>query len=700
MGLDRTTDAIAHFIGFFDLKVDALRQRELHDAFNMKRADPDLGQIGTVTVDIPAKYKLIQDDTKPTTHTSPAVSPPILWPPAPSLPDLAQPMPPAPRPEDPEREDDPLAPLAELSWSFTLPPPVPMLPGSMITITVQTAYLSDIDLLGTGHFRDPAESIADLGKLAVAARLLHAPEGFGPAEIPDLEAIDALAEAMAGFSVGQSFGFEVNTLHGDEAPAKLMNGVEVEALPGWNDLLPLHHRPEEEDEEAQDDTLLAEWALPEAYTPNEDGPEGHSLVTGGNLLINEAHVSVSLVDAPLIAVGGAWRDIDVVSQVSAVTNHDAGPGATAAPSSIYQTVEIETEANPAFWQEGRDMAGAGPDTVILSVISGDLIISNYIEQIIEVMDNDMFGMAIGGANTAYILGDNTVFNATNLFTGGMAYDLILIGGDYLTVDTIHQTQILLDDDVIDAALPAAGAPAAQAVEEDAAQAHSGLAKSAESTSFPLDEDDAEEDAEEEGAEPETAWDPAPDNLLMSEAKLMTIGEDTRAEMSATLADMLASGTDDMEALKQSLMNDPALAGLEQARVLKIEGSLIQMNTLKQTILASDRDDIRIDGGTPGDLELVAGANALLNAATLQARGVDSVVMTKEEGYSDLLIHQARLIDEPELMEVSGAELANEAVAFLMEETQDGISQKMSDTFATAKADIMAENFDPMAGAFV
>lgn len=678
MGPDRTTEAIAHFIGFFDVKVDALRMRELHDAFLMKRAEPDLEQIGTVTVEIPAEYELIRSDHDPGTFKAAWPVPPIIWPPAPALPNDGRALDFSTSGDRPDLPVEALPPvpfenslaIAHLHMKWQAPAVAPPLPGSMITVTIETAYLSDIDLLGSGVFRDPADSIADLGRLAAAARALHAPSGFGPAEVPDAEAVETFITALANFTGAQGFGFETSTLRGSEVPQMLVNGTEVDDLPLWDDLKPLHHRADEPDGEP----LLPGWALPKEYVANSETPEGHSLITGGNLLLNKAQFSVSLVDAPLIAVGGTWRDIDVVSQVSAVSNHDTGSAAPPAPSSIYQTVLVETLASAAPWQDGRDMSGGGPSKLLLSVISGDLVLSNYVEQIIEVMDNDLFGMAIGGANTAYILGDNTVFNATNLIVGGMAFDLILVGGDFLTIDTIHQTQILLDDDRIDAARPILPAPANTAALDRADDAASG--------------------------DPGSVWEPVADNLLMSEARLTTLGVDLRAELSDSLAAMLSDSTTELDTLKERLMNDPALAGLEQARVLKIDGDLIQMNTLKQTILASDRDDIRIDGGVPDDMQLVAGSNALLNAAAISVRGVDSLVMTREEGYSDLLIHQARLIDEPDFDGPLAGELASEAVAFLMEDTRSDIAQKMDDTFATTKETLAADNFDLMSGVLV
>jgi hypothetical protein len=166
--------------------------------------------------------------------------------------------------------------------------------------------------------------------------------------------------------------------------------------------------------------------------------------------------------------------------------------------------------------------------------------------------------------------------------------------------------------------------------------------------------------------------------------LKTVGLDTAAEMTASMAGILASPTDDLEALREKLLNDPALAGLEQARVLKINGDLILSNTIKQTILAADRDDIRVDGAAPPGLDIVAGQNAMLNAAAISLWGVDSKVMIATEGYSDLLIHQARLVDEPDAPETADPGLVSEAVAFLMDGIDATVAGKTADVAAKAE----------------
>jgi hypothetical protein len=455
---------------------------------------------------------------------------------------------------------------------------------------------------------------------------------------------------------------------------RIVNGEAVEEVPDWQDLLPAHHR----DEVSADG--LEDWELPEAYRPNPDAPEGHEIVAGGNLLVNEAQIALSYIDAPLIAVAGSWIQLDVVSQVALVSNRDEGIEIGAAGATeVYQIVEVETEAKAAKWTVPGAEAGAPPSRLSVEIVAGDLFVSNHIDQVIELFDNDAFAMEILSANSAWILGANIVVNATSLVTAGFGYDLILIGGDFVSIDTIHQSLVLLDDDRVET-----GAAAAMPALFDTGRATEGTAQAADGIAGGIGENrEVEEEAEET-----PATDPAPDNLVVNKALLKTVGLDTAAEMPVSLAGILAQPSDDLEALREQLLSDPALAGLEQARVLKIDGDLILSNTIRQTIQASDRDDILVDAPPPG-LEVVAGQNAMLNAAAISLWGVDSTVMTGGGVYSDLLIHQARLVDEPETPDPG---LVSEAVAFLMDDIGAGVAAKTADLAGQA-APAAADAYD-------
>jgi hypothetical protein len=69
---------------------------------------------------------------------------------------------------------------------------------------------------------------------------------------------------------------------------------------------------------------------------------------------------------------------------------------------------------------------------------------------------------------------------------------------------------------------------------------------------------------------------------------------------------------------------------------------------------------------------------MMNAAAISLWGVDSKVMTQSEVYSDLLIHQARLMDEPDAPEVADPGLVTEAVALLMDDIDGTVTGKTAD----------------------
>ena len=667
MLIDRTTETISHFGGLFALKVEQERLRDIYEEFTAERRQAELAPVEPMAPEIDTAHELLRTNAGP---KEPAI--PV------TLEETGLSVPRWQAPDDPAQ--GPAAPLLELAGAieaggaFVLrvpsDPTVPAgVPGSMLTVTVQVARLEDNDVVGAGDFRDVALHAAELADWADVAAALHAPAGPGPAGIPTLEDALALHAEMQAFVAAAPEGGEVFTSLGPAVPRKIVNGEAVEEVPEWKDLLPAHHRDEDEEDGFED------WELPEFYRPNPDAPEGHSIVAGGNLLVNEAQIALSYIDAPLIAVGGTWAQLDIVSQVAMVSNHDEGlsigeEGAT----SVYQIVEVETQAKTANWTLPGAEAGAPPARLSVEVVAGDLFVSNHIDQVIHLLDNDAFAMSILSANSAWILGANIVVNATSLVTAGFGYDLILVGGDFISIDTIHQSLVLLDDDRVEIGAEAAP-PVLAAFDAGTERATEGRAEASDGIAGGI----GTQGEPEEEAEDAPSADPAPDNLLVNKALLKTVGVDTAAEMSASLAGILAQPSDDLEALREQLLTDPALAGLEQARVLKIDGDLILSNTIRQTIHAADRDDILMDSAPPG-LDLVAGQNAMLNAASISLWGVDSTVMTGNEVYSDLLIHQARLVDEPETPDPG---LVSEAVAFLMDDIEAGVAGKTADVAGKA-----------------
>jgi hypothetical protein len=171
---------------------------------------------------------------------------------------------------------------------------------------------------------------------------------------------------------------------------------------------------------------------------------------------------------------------------------------------------------------------------------------------------------------------------------------VCLGGNFISIDTIHQTLVLLNDDVVGPGN--AGGPSAASFDTETALAVDGRAEADGIPGILGTPVQGEEDA---GTVPSA--EPAPDNLLVNKALLKTVGVGTAAYVTESLAGILASPTDDLDALQEKLLNNPALAGLEQARALKINGDLILSNTINQTILASARDDILVEAQAPAGL---------------------------------------------------------------------------------------------------
>lgn len=613
MSFDSVTEKIAHFIGTFDLTIEQARLRDQYEEFTALRRKAELDELEDPTkiqikadLDLdPGKYGPLSYlfDTPPAT---PGLPPAPDGPPIPTV--VALGPPPALGPPLPDGD------LAEAAQNVIILEPqiVTELIGSAVTYTFQSIYLRDNDVVGEGDFRDTGQLMAQAEAAAQVATSMHglSAPSFNISDYLSVEYVEAMAQEMLSPIQVEVEGATVYQFHGEDAMGVIVNGEYVDEAPVWDDLLPEHHQTEEEDdEEAGPDPLPAEW-------DQDDGPEyadGHTVIAGGNLAINEVSATVAWVDAPYIAVGGKSIELTMVSQVAVVSDMDEGTHGGSG-TNVVQSSSIEVEGNAAHWiGEGGEDA---PGLVHVDWIHGDLIVANFVKQTIDATDIDHIETEISASTTLYALGDNEMVDVTSILQLGSYYDLVMIDGDMITVDTFMQTLVLLDDDIVTGGL------------------HQ-----------PIDGSD--------------------ENLVMNQVSLTTEGEDTHEAMQAPMAEAMALGESDMEALEDALMNDPMFAGMEQMRVLKVDGSLLQVNVVEQSTILADQDDVHLHGPNADETEVIAGSNALLNAANVTKAGVDSVVMAQDGSYSDLLLHQASLIDMPTNEEI--AEMTNEAIAALMDE---------------------------------
>ncbi|KIC43208.1 type I secretion protein, partial [Ruegeria sp. ANG-R] len=501
--------------------------------------------------------------------------------------------------------------------------------GSAVTYTFQTIFLRDNDVVGEGEFRDVDQLIALAEAAAQVAASMHAfsVPSISISDYLSIEYVEELAEQMLAPINVEVEGAIVYQFHGEEAMGVIVNGEHVDEAPVWADLLPKHHQPDEEEEDDTPDAMPAEWDRDD----DSEFADGHTVIAGGNLAINEVNATIAWVDAPYIAVGGKSIDLTMVSQVAVVSDIDKGTNGGSGTNVVHSST-IEVEGKSAPWLKQGSSEDDAPAFVHVDWITTDLIVANFVKQDIDATDIDHIDAEINATTTLYALGDNELVDVTNILQLGSYYDLIMIEGDMISVDAFIQTHVLMDDDVVTGGLPE-----------------------------PIDGSD--------------------ENLVMNEVSLKTEGEDTHQVMHDSMAEAMALGEDDLAALEDALMNDPMFAGMEQMRVLKVDGSLVQVNVAEQSTVLADQDDVHLKGPHADETEVLAGSNAMLNAASVTKAGVDSVVMAQDGSYSDLLLHQASLIDMPTNEDI--AEMTNEAIAAIMEEAgmpgyESGIGPKGND----------------------
>jgi hypothetical protein len=358
-----------------------------------------------------------------------------------------------------------------------------------------------------------------------------------------------------------------------------------------------------------------------------DVEDGYTVVTGANQQLNEAGVHSAWLDAPVIAVMGDVAVIDAISQVNVLFEANIG-SAEAVLSQSYNSASIIETATSVVDPEAGDEAGGGPgrpdmpDYWVVTRVDGDLIQVNWVEQFNFATDQDMARVEFSGGDTLIQLGNNSLMNFAEMLEIGFGYDLIMVGGAMVSVNLISQVNALLDIDSI---------------------------------SY-------------DGAGPDSLS--MSDNLLFNSAVIESTGVDNWVEMDVKFANAghaLAAGAKNIGA---SVAKNEMFDGIDVLRVLYIEGDWLTINSITQTNILGDADQVHLAladfvNKSGGEVTITTGSNSLVNLAEVVDYGVDSTVMVGGEVYSDALIYQAELIDtDADPSGVALTALANEAVAFL------------------------------------
>lgn len=634
MAFDPITDIVSHFIGLFHVASEEARLRDFYDRFDRRPPSEAESKPAPLAVNpFQSPYDLGRFD--------PGISYPVRQAPAaeedsaPSA-GFAQSDQPLSGLPPPDRGPDDILPVGPeggglsfdgglylVDGTIQLP-----LPGSVMTLTVQTLTLEDDDLVTFGPsagFVAPAVYLAQLTALAEVGAALHAEGRLETiaALAGSSEQIIAAAKALTTLADPQQDVASASSHRVDGAGAIIVNGVATSEMPQFEDSLPAFLKPQLDPEPGPD----APPADPHATAG--DNPyavdAGHTVVTGANMSLNEAFVTTRWVDAPVISVAGDVISVDSISQVSVLQDVGQGGGiAGTSASQVINAAQIAMSPSAALVppaSPGEDI-GLPTDWVIVR-IDTDLVSVNWIDQHIFATDTDRVEVSFSGSNTFLGTGENLLSNATSISEYGMQYDLIIVGGNMITVNAITQTLVLLDSDTV----KGGGNSPVEGVSSN-------------------------------------------DNLLFNQALIQKTGIDTVGAISqafqAVTQDLAAGAT----TLSADIAQSALFAGKGMVTALFVKGDFIKMNLIAQTNIVGDADQVTLaldalQASISGQVNMTLGSNALLNAASIQDHGVDSLVMAGGDVYSDALIYQADLIDTG-ASEIAGSTtaLASEAVAFL------------------------------------
>ena len=660
--LDKFTEIVAHMIGIFHTTLEAERMRDAYAEFKFKQINSSVNELEPGSIHFTLRYTLKNFDPELKYTPLSSDAPFAIWSTAFARPNFPEPyLPPGEGLSLDFHRMQPAAPFFSPGRPLLQLEP----PGSVAVVSAQSAWMQDDDLLRLNsvhaEFTNPTVYTAILHDLHAVAQTLGVLSDrtmwsiSADGEGSFIELYDLMGETHAAARIGET----VTVLHGSEAYGMFVNGTAVDALPLLEELLPELLQDEDADEDSEAGLIGEEGqdvrsqienaesiqdtdAFRSLNPPSEEAElfgleSGHQIVTGGNMMLNEVIMNVSWLDAPVISVMGDVVDLNSISQVNVLAEYATfdGVGQDSLSATFNIAMMSYTSSNPLLTESdeieasndsAKDAYVGFPKNWAVTRIDGDLLTINWVQQYSFMTDHDRADVMLTGSNTYIGLGENNSVNLLNLAEIGYGYDLIMVGGDLISVNQISQMNLMLDHDAV---------TLSGSVEE--------------------------------------FGDSVSGNLLFNGASISTVGINTYGAMSANFAAASKAFSEGAQTIDSTVAHDGAFAGDELLTVLYIDGDFKTINWVEQTNILGDSDQIHLALGnflsqTGVPLELHAGSNAEINSASINLYGADSEVRVQGEVYSDALLYQAELIDTTaDPTGVSLPALANEAVAFLADD---------------------------------
>jgi hypothetical protein len=486
--------------------------------------------------------------------------------------------------------------------------------------------LVDNDVLtdGSGAGIAPADHREAL-KDALAEARDEVPEDL---RVPQGDASDALS-FLLDRDAGRVGGSDA---HPHEAAAgRYVDGAPSDAPVPWRT-----------DEETPAPTGGAKTATDEV---RDDWPVGQEAATGGNEAANAAVIVDANETAASLIVLGDYFSTNAVVQVNVLQDRDDvtfdnGSGVRTAPG-LPKALTGGNEAVNVADLDVREVSftasdrGPGPVQWNVEIVQGDYFDVKSLRQVNTLVDNDVTSQTSTDVYSMVSTGGNLQANLARFYDLSKTYDVIVVCGDYHKANLIFQTNILLDDDVLELYAEDRGGVGAAVAQ----QARSG------------------------------------ENLLVNEAVIREVGGTRFQEMSAEIEALVAAMRE------QSAQLDPSLAwqllgGSGTIDVLFVTGDYYDLNLISQVNVVADMD-LAIQTSPAGGVinadkvaqTITTGLNQLVNSAAI----VDVGTLTGHQylggdEYEDTILIQAEILrDQDGVIYGDAGALAPEVVAFAGED---------------------------------
>ncbi|MBT1158843.1 type I secretion protein [Aminobacter anthyllidis] len=662
--LDKVSDAIAHFVGLFDMNVEAARQKQAYDGFKAtQQAEEQLPDPQTVAIKVDASHTLKDFDPHvPYLAMRPEIEQVTVWS------KVAFTPPDVPVPDGPFLHDFTRLPDGTTvgSGGVVLPDIDP--PGDLAAIIIQDIQLSDDDYVGFGgsglKFTPAAPDNSALDELQQAAADLSPIDDLTlPGTTEEMATfVTTAVDRFDAFDAADHGHADVFTVKSETIEGTYLNGqlVDEADVPKMEDYVNFLKEQDDEEDVAGPDGPLDMDTPPDSADFMDGWGDGTvnprvEISTGGNSVINNAVVVNEWVSAEVIAVMGDHFSLNAIVQINGTCDVDSvgaavggwpfDPGGENQSFNIAMFKHIDPSADTGG--EAAPPPAGFPAYYVVTEISGDLLMMNWIEQYAFVMDNDVVIASSSGVQSVVSTGDNTAFNGLSLYELGSYYDLIIVGGNVYDASIICQLNLLLDNDMIGAV-------------------------------------DGFETTGEGSAS-------TGENLLWNQASIVNVGAGTCEPLPDgydTAAADLAAGNKE---LPNSILQDAAFAGIGVLRVLYISGDIYNLQYIKQTTVVGDSDQVALAmnqmvANPDAEWTITTGGNQLVNDATIVDVDGASKIYVGGDSYSDEILIQANLVSsEPDLGGQDPDTLVNEAVAFLDDGNGDDTGDASQGTNITPQA---------------